>query len=77
MMLRAILQRLVLGSVTLLAVSVLIFLGTSVLPGDVAEIILGQMATPESLAALREKLGIDQPAHIDLIVLEPVEWRCR
>ena len=63
-MLRAILQRLVLGSATLLAVSVLIFLGTSVLPGDVAEIILGQMATPESLAALREKLGVDQPAHI-------------
>ena len=64
MMLRAILQRLVLGSATLLAVSVLIFLGTSVLPGDVAEIILGQMATPESLAALREKLGVDQPAHV-------------
>ncbi|SVB75434.1 uncharacterized protein METZ01_LOCUS228288, partial [marine metagenome] len=63
-MLRAILQRLVLGSATLLAVSVLIFLGTSVLPGDVAEIILGQMATPESLAALREKLGVDQPAHV-------------
>ena len=43
MMLRAILQRLVMGTVTLLAVSVLIFLGTSVLPGDVAEIILGQL----------------------------------
>ena len=45
-------------------VSILIFIGTSILPGDVAQIILGQMATPESLAALREKLGINQPAHI-------------
>ncbi len=64
MMLRAILRRTVVGIATLFAVSVLIFVGTSVLPGDVAQIILGQMATPESLAALRAKLGLDQPAHV-------------
>ena len=64
MLLRAVLRRTAVGIVTLIVVSVLIFLGTSVLPGDVANIILGQMATPESLAALREKLGLDQPAYI-------------
>ena len=57
-------QRALVGILTLFVVSLLIFVGTSILPGDVAQIILGQMATPESLAALREKLGINQPAYI-------------
>ncbi|MCY4503081.1 MAG: ABC transporter permease, partial [Alphaproteobacteria bacterium] len=48
-MLNAILRRTALGVATLFVVSVLIFIGTSILPGDVANIILGQMATPESL----------------------------
>ena len=64
MLLQAILHRTGVSIATLFVVSTLIFVGTSILPGDVAEIILGQMATPESLAALRTKLGIDQPAHI-------------
>ncbi len=64
MLRRAIIQRALVGVLTLFVVSILIFIGTSILPGDVAQIILGQMATPESLAALREKLGINQPAHI-------------
>ncbi len=64
MMPRAILHRTGVGIATLIVVSVLIFVGTSVLPGDVAQIILGQMATPESLAALRAKLGLDQPAYL-------------
>lgn len=63
MLLQAIARRTVVGIATLFVVSILIFIGTSVLPGDVANIILGQMATPESLAALREKLGLDQPAY--------------
>lgn len=63
-MLQAVLRRALVGIATLLVVSILIFLGTSVLPGDVAQIILGQMATPESLAVLREKLGLDQPGYI-------------
>ena len=57
-------RRTVTGAGTLLVVSILIFLGTSVLPGDVANIILGQMATPESLAALRASLGLDQPPYL-------------
>jgi peptide/nickel transport system permease protein len=46
----------------LLAVSVLIFAGTQILPGDVAQAILGQSATPEALANLREQLGLNDPA---------------
>ena len=64
MLIRAVLHRAATGLVTLISVSVLIFVGTSVLPGDVASIILGQMATPESLAALRNALGLDQPAYL-------------
>ncbi|MEC7629761.1 MAG: ABC transporter permease, partial [SAR324 cluster bacterium] len=53
MLVQAIIKRILIGVVTLLVVSIIIFIGTSLLPGDVANIILGQMATPESLAALR------------------------
>ena len=61
MLWRALLGRLGISLVTLWIVSVLIFIGTNLLPGDVAQIILGQMATPENLAALRAKLGLDKP----------------
>ena len=57
-------QRVALGVVLLLAVSVLIFVGTQILPGDVAQSILGQAATPQSLANLRKELGLDQPAYV-------------
>ncbi len=67
-LLSALLRRTALGLATLFVVSVLIFIGTSILPGDVANIILGQMATPESLAALRAKLGLDEPAHIRYLI---------
>ncbi len=53
-------QRVALGLLLLLAVSVVIFVGTEALPGDVASAILGQSATPESLANLREELGLNQ-----------------
>ncbi len=55
-------QRLALGIMLLLAASVLIFAGTSILPGDVAQAILGQSATPEALANLRRELGLEEPA---------------
>ena len=55
-------QRLLMGLGLLLAVSVLIFAGTQILPGDVAQSILGQSATPEALANLRADMGLDQPA---------------
>lgn len=62
--LKLIAQRIALGILLLLAVSVLIFAGTQILPGDVAQAILGQSATPEALANLREELGLNQPAII-------------
>jgi peptide/nickel transport system permease protein len=57
-------QRIALGLLLLLAVSVLIFAGTQILPGDVAQSILGQSATPESLANLRAELGLNDPAYV-------------
>ena len=57
-----VLQRIGIGVLTLLVVSVLVFAGTEILPGDVAEIVLGQAATPENLAKLRAELGLDKPA---------------
>lgn len=59
--LKLIVQRLALGILLLFAASVLIFAGTMILPGDVAQSILGQAATPENLANLREELGLNDP----------------
>ena len=61
--LKLVVQRIALGLALLLAVSLVIFLGTEALPGDTAQAILGQSATPEALANLREKLGLNLPAH--------------
>lgn len=61
---RLILGRIGLGIVTLVIVSMLIFIGVDLLPGDLAQQILGQSATPETLAAYRLELGLGRPAHI-------------
>ena len=58
---RIILQRLALGFLTLFIVSFVIFSAMNMLPGDFAEAILGQAATPEAVAAIRRDLGLDQP----------------
>ncbi len=63
-MLRIIIGRVVLGLLTLLAVSILIFAATEILPGDVASAVLGQGATPETLAVFRHELGLDRPAYV-------------
>jgi peptide/nickel transport system permease protein len=57
-----VLQRLGIAFVTLIIVSFAVFFATELLPGDVAEVLLGQAATPEAVAALRESMGLDQPA---------------
>ena len=54
-------RRLGAAVVTLLIVSMVVFAITAVLPGDAAQQALGQFATPEQVAALRLKLGLDQP----------------
>ena len=61
-------KRLLVGVATLLFVSVLVFLGTEILPGDVANAILGQGATPELIAQIRERLGLNEPLHIRYFV---------
>ena len=57
-------KRLGLGVLTLWAVSLLIFGATELLPGDLAQELLGQSATPETVAALRAELGLDRPAPV-------------
>ena len=63
-MLKLVLNRLGLGVLTLFAASVLIFIGTEILPGDLASAILQNTATPETLAKMRLDLGLDQPAYV-------------
>ena len=62
--LRILVQRISLGILTLFIVSIIIFLGVSMLPGDAAQAILGQAATPDTIAVLRKQLGLDLPAHV-------------
>mgnify|MGYP000999494212 CR=1 FL=1 len=60
--LRLVLRRLGVATLTLLLVSAVVFTITSLLPGDAAEEALGQGATAETVAALRTQLGLDDPA---------------
>lgn len=57
-----VLQRLGIAVLTLIIVSFAVFFATELLPGDVAEILLGQAATPEAVAGLRAAMGLDEPA---------------
>lgn len=59
-----IVKRVFFGAITLFVISLLIFLGVEALPGDLAEAVLGQGATPETIAAFRRELGLDLPPHI-------------
>jgi peptide/nickel transport system permease protein len=62
--LKTVLQRLGLGLLTLLAVSIIIFSTLSFLPGGYAQNILGQGATPETVASFNHALGLDRPAYV-------------
>ncbi|ACL57866.1 ABC transporter permease [Methylobacterium nodulans] len=64
-----VLGRIVVALVTLLVVSFTIFCATELLPGDVAEVLLGQAATPEAVAGLRAAMHLDKPA-----VLRFLRW---
>jgi peptide/nickel transport system permease protein len=48
----------------LLGVSVLVFLGMHLVPGDVAQLLLGEKGTEADLARLRHQLGLDQPLYV-------------
>ncbi|RWB93389.1 ABC transporter permease [Mesorhizobium sp.] len=58
---RTVLQRLGLGLITLFIVTIIIFSAIAMLPGDFAKAMLGQSATPETVAAFQREIGIDRP----------------
>ena len=54
-------------AVSLLGASMLIFVVTAALPGDVAQVLLGMDATPEAVARLRHQLGLDRPLPVQYL----------
>lgn len=64
---KLILKRVASAMVTLFAISVLISLGVELLPGDLAQAVLGKGATQEALIAFRMELGLNQPIYIRYI----------
>src|SRR5215467_2479011 len=62
-------RRVLYGLISLLILSAIIFACTHLLPGDAAVTILGEGATPEALAALRTRLGLDRS-----FVVQYVDW---
>ncbi|MCB1340390.1 MAG: ABC transporter permease [Pseudooceanicola sp.] len=66
---KLVVQRLALGLLLLWATSILLFSLTEALPGDAAQAVLGQNATPQALANMREEMGLNRPA-----VTRYAEW---
>ena len=62
-------KRLLIGELSLLIISIIIFGATQLLPSDVAQAVLGRDATPERLAILREQWGLDRP-----ITTQYLDW---
>jgi len=60
-------QRFVASAITLLGVSLIIFLMLRLLPGDPARILAGLLASEEEVARLRTELGLDQPLAIQYV----------
>lgn len=61
---RLVARRIGLALITLLLVSAVVFTISGLLPGDAAQEVLGQSATPEQVAALRHEMGLDRPAAV-------------
>ena len=64
-----VLNRLLSLAITLLLISVITFVVTNILPGDVAMMIMGTQSNPEALAGLRESLGLNDP-----LILQYGRW---
>src|SRR5947207_3479873 len=62
-----VLRRLVLLLGVIWVISILVFAITQILPGNAAKMILGQFATPESLAAIEQKLGLTDPPPVQYL----------
>lgn len=63
-MLAFILKRVIAAIPVLLGVSILVFIGMHLIPGDPAQVLLGDKGTPEELAQLHRDLGLDQPIYV-------------
>jgi peptide/nickel transport system permease protein len=57
-------RRFLLTLFILICLSVIVFLAIHAIPGDIVEVMLGQEATPENVAALRKSLGVDKPLYV-------------
>lgn len=63
-LIKLVIQRLGLGVLVLFAVSLIIFMGVELLPGDLCQELQGQAATVDTLKACREELGLNQSAPV-------------
>lgn len=63
-MLTFIIRRILIVIPTLLGVTIIIFLMLRITPGDPAELLLGERATPAALEAMREYLGLNEPLYV-------------
>ncbi len=59
-----ILNRLLSIALTLFLISIITFAVTTILPGDVATMIMGTQSNPEALAGLRKTLGLNDPLFV-------------
>ncbi|MGH8241027.1 MAG: ABC transporter permease, partial [Steroidobacteraceae bacterium] len=66
-MLLYIARRLLLSLPTLILVAVAVFILARLIPGDPAQLLLGEAADPALLAALRQDLGLDQPLPVQFM----------
>jgi peptide/nickel transport system permease protein len=57
-------RRLLLTLFILICLSIIVFMAIHAIPGDIVEVMLGQEATPQNVAALRKSLGLDRPLHV-------------
>ncbi len=62
-------KRLLIGLVTLVVASMVVFAIMEILPGDPARLMLGMNATPDAVAALRLQMGLDEP-----VVMRYLDW---
>ncbi|MFH1292792.1 MAG: ABC transporter permease, partial [Pseudomonadota bacterium] len=63
-MLQYVFKRLLSTVPVLIGISLLLFFMLRMLPGDPAQVLAGQMATPEEVELIRHQLGLDRPIHI-------------
>ena len=63
-MLNYVIKRLFSTVPVLIGISLLLFFMLRMLPGDPAQVLAGQMATPEEIETIRTQLGLDRPVYI-------------